>query len=239
MFIAIKRQWKVSYRDWPICYVVMLGSAVFGMILLTILMRTDPTVEAWFPMGTVMAGLIACFYLFMIGAAGDSSAFNIEVGMGSTRKHFFVSYYVITLLQSLSCAVVVWAVYLAETLLWNRVYAPLRCEVEMFPMLFGLGLLLSFILPMLGMFVAELVGRFGKRAGWALWMLWMASFIFVPRFMDAAEETPESIFGRVGSVFLGILHAFTPKQWAGIVLAVSLACFGIAWVMAKKRQVAG
>lgn len=237
MLNAIKKQWRILRRDWLWNYAVTLGASLAGMIVLALIMRNDAEAENYVTLGALMGGFISCLYLVGITWTGFAAHFSAEVGFGCTRKHFFVSYYLVSVIMSFGNVPLLAGVCLLEQALYSRWYAGYGNKGEMLPWILGLGGVLSLGLPLLSILCALLIMRFGRRASWGIWLLWMVSFVAVPRMLDAAEDAPGSAYGWAGRQILRLAGLLSLPQWIGAGAAAGVICLWIAWRMTLKQQV--
>lgn len=237
MLNAIKKQLKTEWKDWSFMAAFTVGGCLFGSILLFIITKTSGEEETYFQLGTLFGCFITCMYSFIVTAFGMVNGFNLEVSLGCTRKHFFVSFYLINVLANLVAVGMLLAMCQAEAAFSRVCYPTLVNEVELFPYLWKAGPLIAVLLPMAGMFVSALHMRFGRIASWVLWFLWMFGFLAVPKFIDAAGSAPRTYMGMVGNICLQIAHLLSVRQWIGVGVVVSLVCFVSAYSMVKRQQV--
>ena len=91
--------------------------------------------------------------------------------------------------------------------------------------------------PMIGGFSGSLVMRFGQKAFWAVWAVWMLLCIGTPRIIDAAKDAPQSLFGMIGKGVLQILNVLPVDGWIIAGTAASLLCCIGSWLMLRRQQV--
>ena len=92
MWNAIQKQFKIQWRDGLWMKLLMVGMALFGMGLMYILAVATKEQESWFAMGTFLAGFAAAVACLVGTGLNFYTSFQIEVGLGCTRKHFFASF---------------------------------------------------------------------------------------------------------------------------------------------------
>ena len=125
MWNSIKRQFRVQRDDWMLDKFLIAGGTVFGVLLLWLITTLDSSVDTCFQVGTILSSFIAAVYLFANMASGMKTYFNMEIGMGSTRRRFIVSYFVVTAVNALAEVLVIAGLSVAEKWLYGIVYPTL------------------------------------------------------------------------------------------------------------------
>lgn len=223
MIAAIKKQIRVQYENWVVCLIITMGGWIAGGILFGVvnaLLKEEA--KEFIPIGTVMAAALALLFLGIVGMTTMELYFNIEVSMGFTRKHFFVSYYMVCLLANLFGAALVWLMGLAERWIGLRLYPDLEQAVDLPPYLLKWGAPAAILLAALSVLMGSLAMRFGKKVYWALWVVWMTVCIAGPRIAEAVEEAPDSVFGGIGRALIRLAQAIPGDLWitGGILLVI-------------------
>ena len=96
MFQSIKRQFRVQWRDWIWAEVAVLGAALAGVGLFLIMTRVlDDTDGGYFGLGTLLSLVVGAIFSAMMTGGQMMVSFQTQIAMGSTRKQFFVSYYIV------------------------------------------------------------------------------------------------------------------------------------------------
>ena len=238
MLSAIKKQFKTQCRDWlGIMTVLMLGAAVFGGILFAVIAALDHETDSYFAMGTVIAGIMAVMFTGIMMMASLSQLFNLEVSMGCTRKHFFISYYTLGFFVGLCGVVMLWLINMAENTMNRVMYPGMSEEISFLPYLLKWSIPVMTVILVLAGFCGALMMRFGKVAGWILWFLWMFGWLGLPRIQEAVEKAPDSLFGRIGSIAADMLRMVPLHTWVCIAVLVSILAFAETWVLLRRQQV--
>ena len=84
-------------------------------------------------------------------------------------------------------------------------------------------------------FIGALLARFGKRAGWTLWGLWMFGSLVLPRMMNASEGK-DTLLTRAGQVLSSLISGLTPVSIAVIVLVLAAAALAATIAMSCTKQ---
>ncbi len=234
MWKAIKRQIYVQREIYAVIAGIMLGCWVLGAAALAIAMHFIKE-KAYFPLGASCA-LLAIGVMMLFFVFGEVVVyFNVELSMGSSRKEFFVSYLVMTLLAVVEIFALTAVLCTAEEAL-NRVQSAGGEMIKLLPELIRIGVPIVVLLVIVAGLVGALFLYFGRPVLVAAWIAWMFLCIGVPRIHDAAEETPGSFWGRIGNA-VGRLIGGIPGylQWG---LFVALCAAGIAgtWAILRRQQ---
>lgn len=237
MWNSIKRQFRVQKDDWAIDKVLLVGGTVFGILLLRLITTLDSSVDSCFQIGSIMSCFIAAVYLFCNLAAGMKTYFNMEIGMGCTRRQFIVSYFVAAAVNGFVDVLEIVVLSVVEKWLYGFMYPALALEVDLTPYVLRWGMLLALVIIAAGGLWCALQMRFGKKIFWVGWVLWMFLCIGMPRIMSAYEETPNSLFGRIGGALVGAIKAVPGNMW--MVIAAVTTVVGVAgtYVLMSRQQV--
>ena len=123
MFQSIKRQFRVQWRDWIWAEVAVLGAALAGVGLFLIMTRVlDDTDGGYFGLGTLLSLVVGAIFSAMMTGGQMMVSFQTQIAMGSTRKQFFVSYYIVCLVESLVLMVWLLGIAAAENILATEVF---------------------------------------------------------------------------------------------------------------------
>lgn len=237
MILTMKRQMRVVWRDWIWSFLLIFGVELFGAVLFYIIYRTDGEITGYFALGTMMAAIIAAIYAGLMIMLQVSICFNLEVSMGCTRKHFFVSYYLVSFVELLLNWGLMILLNVIDRRLSRWMYPELTEEVNYFPYLLKWELPVTAGIVTLGVFCGAVLMRFGKKAFWVLWCLWMILCIGGPRVWNAVEDAPGSVFGRIGTGIGMIVKAVPTDTWIGSILCISLLGAVAAYLLLKRQQV--
>lgn len=237
MIKAIKRQFRVLWSDYLCMMGVTLGAFVFGNILLTFVLRMDGEASGYFALGTVIAIIMAVLFGGIMGLVQIQQYFNIQVTMGSTRKAFFASYYLVTFL--LNCAVggILILLCAAENALNTVIYAGWKLEFDLMPGLIRGVVPAAALVTVISGFCGVMIMKFGRKASIILWCLWMFACLGGPQFMEAADEAPASLAGKVSGAVLESLGQVPMTVWTGIGVLIAAAGLAGTWMVLRRQQV--
>ena len=166
MWSAIRKQFRTQGCEGAFGILLIAGGWLFGVALMCIVLGASGQGESYFELGTVIGGIVAIGYSLLVTGLSFYSSFQIEVGFGSTRKHFFVSFYLYALGMSLINGLMIFLLCRLEQGIYGILYPGLASEVKIMPVLVWLVPSLAVILPMAGISAAAFMMRFGKIAFW-------------------------------------------------------------------------
>ena len=226
MIQSIKKQMKISIADWGIGLAFTAGCVVFGLIFIWIMKAVgsiEPEDEALITMafGIFGAGIFIILYMGFTMLMN----FNLQVGMGCTRKDFVVSYYVTGTRGSLVLVLFVVLTAAAEQMVYTRMYGA-EAITDMVSAILKWGIPAAFALPAVSSMCGALVLRFGKTAAWIIWGIWMIGCLGFPNLAEHISEMQDSAVGRVGTGIVSMLKNLPGSAWTILILlagAVSLA----------------
>lgn len=226
MIQSIKKQMKVSIADWGLGLAFTAGCVVFGLIFIWIMKAAGPVESEDEALITMAFGIFGAG-IFIILYMGFTLLmnFNLQVGMGCTRKDFIVSYYVTGALGSLVLVLFVAVTAAAEQMVYTRIYGA-EAVVDMVSAILKWGIPAALALPAVSSMCGALVLRFGKAAAWILWGIWMFGCLGLPRMADKISELPDSALGKAGTAAVSMLKNLPGSAWTILILlagAVSLA----------------
>lgn len=222
--------WKMVKLEKGNIAVMLLSvpaAAVLGMIISGAVCFCDKEMVSYFPVGLIMAMCAAGILQSVITVGAFYGAFNIAVGMGVTRRRFVLTWQAITLACMAGLFVGLFLIYLVEKALMGNAF-PELAFIDI-----GVVFRLQYLIPVaVGLWVLEFFSealflRFGTKMLWAVWAVWMALTLGLPRLparlLVAIAEFFVSVQGRV---LLGII---------GAALAVLLSV--TAWRLLRKQRV--
>lgn len=237
MFQAIKKQLQAQWKNCLEMEELILAAGVFGLILFVIITRVTGEREEGIALGALLAGIAAIFAIFLYVAVQVSFSFALQVSMGFTRKQFLISWFAVEIGQGILAVILVVVFCLAENKLYPLLYPGIRMEVDFLPWILRYGLLAAAALPVLGSFCGVLVLRFGKRAFWALWVLWMGGWLGLPRILAASRDMPKSYLGKLGGALNQILVSVPIDGWVGLIFAAAVVAVILTWRILMRQQV--
>lgn len=235
----IKRQACVKRREIFFSCAAISAAFLFGIVLMRIVILSDKSVTTYFPLGTTMAFGVYCIMAFVLTFSGLRIHFNIQISMGSTRKAFFYSFFLVQAAFNLAVTLLVWLLEKAESMLYTRIYVGMALEQApvVQPLLWVGCAALAFAIPMVTFFICALTMRFGTKVIWGFWGLWMLLSIGIPQMHEASINAPESVLGQMGKAVFGIILTVPIKRWILFGVLICAGCFVGSYLIIRRQQV--
>ncbi len=233
---AIKKEWKVQCPALAQELMIVLGAFLVGKLLgLFLTVVTDMPQE--FPLGSVFGIIGLAVVLFCVGGQ-FVLGLNNAILMSRTRKGFLLGHYVVSILSLLLCALLALVLFVLEVWLLPGMGEAGRQQVQqVLAVVLNPALAAAFLLGgvVLANFVGALLARFGKKAFWVLWALWMFCFLVLPRMMEASEGK-DSILTRAGRALAGLFTGFSLTAWGVLGLVCTVLAFFATLLMSRHKR---
>lgn len=221
-----------------------IGIGLFGFIfglavnaLITYLGGSDPEYTV-IRLGTFMSLILICLIPTIIGMFAMNQLFNCQVSFGMTRKEFIFYDLTVTFLWYLAEMLLVCVFYFLEGFYLKTFYSayPEESIREILPgMNLWMFLLLAVILTASREFLGSLIMRFGKKAFWIIWIVWMAGCTLPQRIADLIQDgAGTNVFNNMIKWAAGI----SVVGWGVIGIVFIMIALGISWLIVRKQAVA-
>lgn len=189
----------------------------------------------YIPVGTGMALAVSLVFQAALTLSVFSRNFNLAVSMGRTRGEIIGGYWCLAMAELLAIFLSCWILYGIECLLAGILF-PARAVMEVFHVV----LLPNILLPILAgiwcleFFVGAVTMKYGAKAWWTVWAVWMASCLGIPNLVGwgMKKMLPSGLLAA-GRLFA----EGGPALWIACGAAVMAALVIAAWRMLKKQQV--
>ena len=210
---------------------------LFGEILLFLIMHTDDDPGAWFCLGTAIALIMLLVTTVLFYGFGYTGEFSLALSMGCTRRRFVLRYAGKILAHLVLGYLLVLGLYRLELLIGRAAFADYPLEAE-FGFLTDWRIVLAGVVGMLlsSLFVGAMFGRFGRKAGLIVYIVWMFFCFVVPKIFTA-EPGGEGVFDQAALLTQSALLRMPPAGWytLGAIAAISMAVTVV--VLAQKQMV--
>ncbi len=220
---------------------LVLGGGLFGTVLFELIMRLEEIHDeapTTFEMAFFIAFVCYIINFFVHGISGVDQSFNQTIGMGRTRKHFFIGYSLTCLLNSLIGVATLLIVYATEKVRLNAWWSAYPCETDFLKYATpGLVCFLILALAILQMFISYTLLHFGKKAFWVFWAIWMFGCLVVPRVIDDVEDGKQSALAKLGNLVIDIATSIPAGAWLGIGAVTALIMYAISYFGFKRQHV--
>lgn len=215
-----------------------IGMYLFSQIMFNIIVRTSKEEETTFALGSLVMVGVVVFFVLLMGTFGYATEFNLAIGMGVTRKIFTPAYYLTSVVLLLIETGVIYLFFLFERWFVQSMFPQLAYEKGI-EYLFESKLLFPGILfiAALQILLGVLTLKYGKKAFWGVWVLWMAGCILPSRIEKAMKRGDDSFLAKLGN---GINQFFThlnSTQGAVCTVIVCAVVLGICFYLSRRQQV--
>lgn len=215
---------------------IVLGF-LFGEILLFLIMFLEDDPGSWFCMGTVIALVMLLVTTMLFYGVGYTGAFSLALSMNCTRRQFLLDYSLKILAHLVLGYLLVLGLYLLELLIGHAAFSdyPLEQELSFLTdwrfVLAGIaGMLLS------ALFVGAMFGRFGRKAGLIVYLVWMFCCFVVPKIFTA-EPGGEGVFDQAALLTQSALLRMPMAGWLTLGAIAAVSMLATVVVMARKQMV--
>lgn len=162
---------------------------------------------------------------------------NLEAAMGCTRKDFFLSYYLTGFLVNIVYVILLAVICMAENSIGKILYPDMINVIDLLSCIIRWGIPAAVALTVIGGFCGTLVLRFGKKAFWVMWAIWMIVCLGGPRAAEAVSESPDSLFGKMGLAIEMLVERVPLNLWILLAIVLVLACGIGNYLMIRRQQV--
>lgn len=215
---------------------IVLGF-LFGEILLFLIMFLDDNPGSWFCLGTAIALIMLLVTTVLFYGVGYTGAFSLALSMNCTRRRFILDYSLKILAHLVLGYLLVLGLYRLELLVGNAAFPdyPLEAELSFLTdwrvVLAGIaGMLLS------ALFVGAMFGRFGRKAGLIVYLVWMFCCFVVPKIFTA-EPGGEGVFDQAALLTQSALLRMPMAGWLTLGAIAAVSMLATVVVMARKQMV--
>lgn len=234
----LRKTVKLKLDELMLYVVFVLGGFLFGSILLAIISHFEKGSDNYsvFPLGTLFAMLIVGLVSFFIGMFGQYQSFNCFISFGKTRKCFFVCDLTVNFIWYLLTGILIIGLYYLEGGMLQIFYADYPREL----MFHGWKLVWAVLtaalaLVVLRVFFGSVIMRFGKKALWVIWGLWMTLCILPPKMADLIKSGEHEGAAGVFQKIAGVVQTVPLTAWSAAGAVLLLALGVIAWSLIRKQ----
>ena len=215
---------------------IVLGF-LFGEILLFLIMFLEDDPGSWFCMGTVIALVMLLVTTVLFYGVGYTGAFSLALSMNCTRRRFLLDYSLKILAHLVLGYLLVLGFYRLELLVGNAAFPDYPLEAELgfltdwrFVLAGIAGMLLS------ALFIGAMFGRFGRKAGLIVYLVWMFCCFVVPKIFTA-EPGGEGVFDQAALLTQSALLRMPMAGWLTLGAIAAVSMLATVVVMARKQMV--
>lgn len=215
---------------------IVLGF-LFGEILLFLIMFLEDDPGSWFCMGTVIALVMLLVTTVLFYGVGYTGAFSLALSMNCTRRRFLLDYSLKILAHLVLGYLLVLGFYRLELLVGNAAFPDYPLEAEL-GFLTDWRVVLAGIAGMLlsALFIGAMFGRFGRKAGLIVYLVWMFCCFVVPKIFTA-EPGGEGVFDQAALLTQSALLRMPMAGWLTLGAIAAVSMLATVVVMARKQMV--
>ncbi|MBO7386607.1 MAG: hypothetical protein J6U15_02270 [Lachnospiraceae bacterium] len=218
----IKKNIIVELNDILVFAAIPLAGGLFGMIISTIIYFSSGR-EFYMELSSFMVLIVGVFVLLFGVAFSERNSFTLAVTMGVTRKNYFLSRYVVLLLQIiLTLAAMALMIGIDKFMFPGAEHESMFDVFKVSPVTL---IVVCLIFPVFSMFMGMLYVRFERKFFWAVWALWMLGSLGIPRALSAMGERPDSTIAKIGFFFEDLITASDWKLGVTGVVVLAIVLF--------------
>ncbi len=239
MIKTIKSLLKIVAGDIGIMMVIVSVVMIAGGVI-DYFLYSGNTSETVVEIGIIMAIASYVLYELIFEGIGLGQIFNNSLAMGVTRKRLFPSYVILCIMKNTLGLLIIIVLGAAERLYCRRAF-PDNAKEDVYMILFtGRGLFITislmFLVSIIAVFVGALILRFGKKAFWPLWAVWMMAYLLPGKLGKMIDPDGEisNMLGKNVRMFLNA-DVFVPV-WSIIFLALCGVFYLITYKVIIKKQ---
>ena len=239
MIKTIKSLLKIVAGDIGIMMVIVSVVMIAGGVM-DYFLYSGSTSETVVELGIIMAIASYVLYELIFEGIGLGQIFNNSLAMGVTRKRLFPSYVILCIMKNTIGLLIIIVLGAAERFYCRRAF-PDNAKEDVYMVLFtGRGLFITislmFLVSIIAVFVGALILRFGKKAFWPLWAVWMMACLLPGKLGKMIDPDGEisNMLGKNVHMFLNA-DVFVPV-WSIIFLALCGVFYLITYKVIIKKQ---
>ena len=186
MLYNLKIQFQTRKAELVQLFLLAAGCYALGMLIMTGV-NLWGNAEENVPIGTLIAMVAMAFTHFFCVSFSFIGEFNMAISMGATRKAFVGSYTVFTVAEIALFEFILFVFGCFEQFLLGKAFPQNRLILDVtafFTWKNCLSVLIAF--TVMELFVAAVILRFGMKAFWTLWIVYML-IAFLPAKLSENE----------------------------------------------------
>lgn len=240
MLKQIKNVWLFSKNRfintllWVSLAAVITGLLVF--LIVKVFGANDPDMT-YIHMMSLMAYIVLWAAILLTGMTDFGKCFDMMVGMGRTRKEFFLSYGVLNFGTYLIYAAEILLIAWLETVIEKVCYAGIPCEMNLTFFFFDvrtivLTILMGFVINML---LGALYVKFRQKIFMLVWVLFMG-FGMMAQMISKAIDAQNPWLMAIGDFFVALFTSPAVILILGAV-AVTVLLVAVSYLLVRKREI--
>lgn len=240
MLKQIKNAWLVSKdRFLKTVFVVALSAVLSGLLVFVIVKvfgADDPEMTYIHMMSLISYITLWALILFM-GMTDFGKTFDMMVGMGRTRKEFFVSYGIVNFGTYLVYAGEILLIAWLETVIEKVFYAGIPCEMNLTAFFFdartiALTILIGFTY---NIFMGALYLKFRQKIFMLVWVLFMFMGLIAQMISKSVETQPPWLMAVI-DFFVAIFTSPALVLILGAIV-ITILLVAVSYLIVRKREI--
>lgn len=229
--------WKMSLSGLFWTLVIMLGTWFFGIGMVAVLILILKQ-DSYIIIGSFMALLVWLMFFVFADSLILEKQFSLAIGMGRTRKEFFILRYIVQVINTLIGMCVLIGIYKIEVVLGKVCYRNLICEFDPIAAWISIEsiLIMLFLLPTISFFIGMLLIKFQRKAYWAIWFICGIGGSFSGIITENLIKYPNSLPARIVRGIGNILQEIGEIGQVGVLCIVGLGLLSITYLVLKKQE---
>lgn len=234
MLLTMKNEARLNWKDWLIYPAFLLAGFLLGQLIIGLVFRFDPDPGEWFPLGSIMALFFSALAVLIYDALGASLRLQLALSMGRARKTMIAAQFVLCAARMCLLLLCTVPLVLLEQASYQWFYATYENAFDLLGY-FRLPYVLCYVLllPCAAIIASGVLGKYRKRGGLILYLLFMFCCIGLPRIIESASENPNSIWAKLGT----LLASMPVAVWLPLGLLVLLGLMAAAIHMLMTMRV--
>lgn len=234
----LKKQLYMRWDELLVIFGVEAGLFVFGEVLVALIIYLDGADGTVFEIGVLCALAGPVLIMMFLGTNVMALCFNMGISMGSARRRLVPMISVMSYLECLAAAGIAYLLHHLELLIFRVFYPGLRNEMDMgFIFQWKYILAASLVIVAFQTLFGTLYLKFGQKALWIMWCIYMAIVIGGPRLIHWISHTRQTAFTQTGQAAWNFLSGITVNGVLIGLAGISVLVISISYFMLRKQQV--
>lgn len=228
MFVKMIKSRRSEWRLISVICVLVFGFSIFLQCMVSL--DTDKYIDV----STVFFMWIICFILFFISFGGTVvRQFNLYISMGGTRKTFIISMWLISAIKYVAVFLLAFVMHkIQNAVLPGRLFADIGFFFKSYACI-----IVIVMLPLIELLVGSLILRFGTKAYWVIWGIYMVLSMLPANIEKAMENKGDSLLKSFWLWALDIIPNITEMQIISIAAVAAVVFAGISSYIIMKQDV--
>ena len=209
-------------------------------IFISVIVAAIAKESVYAPTSMILATFGVLLVSVIVATAQLNIGYNYAVSMGVTRKRYFISFLVTSVLSAILYVAELAILLLLDKLIagtlfsnWEYIMNDVTAMMKVSSMLI-IVLVSTMVLIAVGVFIAAVIKAGGRKAFWVLWSLWMIGCFLLP---TAVSNMDNNIVGKL--VYSAIMGLVQMQIWQLALLGggVASGCLFLSWLVFRKATV--